>query len=151
MIPADGYGRPVLPRARPLRPRGSVVDGDSPCSRRARVGPACYRCAIINAGRASRRMLMLFPPVRRWLSLVVVTLTLTLLPLSGPPVTLAAAPEASRPIVSDEAWFEVEQPPTVPFEAVQLIVDFPAGSRVGRHTHGGPGYITMLEKELTMW
>src|SRR3712207_5590526 len=52
---------------------------------------------------------------------------------------------------SFETWFDVEQPPGVPFEIVQYVVDFPVGSRAGRHVNGGPAYITILEGELTMW
>jgi quercetin dioxygenase-like cupin family protein len=52
---------------------------------------------------------------------------------------------------SFETWFEVEQPPTVPFEIVQRVVDFPVGSRAARHVNGGPGFITMLDGELRMW
>jgi quercetin dioxygenase-like cupin family protein len=89
--------------------------------------------------------------IGRWLAVTALALAATLLPPSGPAVTLAAAPAAlEQPSVSFEAWFEVEQPPAAPFEAVQMVVDFPAGSRVGRHVHGGPGYITMLDGELTM-
>jgi quercetin dioxygenase-like cupin family protein len=91
--------------------------------------------------------------VRRWLSLVAFTLAVVVLAAGVSPhgVAVAVAQEAAGPTTSFEAWFEVEQPPTVPFEAVQLIVDFPVGSRVARHVHGGPGYITMLQSEMTMW
>ncbi len=81
---------------------------------------------------------MRFPPLHRWLMRTMLVLAITALPSIGSPATPVAAAEQSRPVVSDEAWFEVEQPPTVPFEAVQMIVDFPAGARVGRHVHGGP-------------
>jgi quercetin dioxygenase-like cupin family protein len=106
---------------------------------------------------------------RRWnSSLLALTLSIllalgvTLEPASTQPAlataTEATATEAtaaeqasSRPTTSFEAWFVVEQPPTVPFDAVQLVVDFPVGAKVARHLHGGPGYITMLDNEMTMW
>jgi quercetin dioxygenase-like cupin family protein len=93
------------------------------------------------------------PSVRRWLSSVALALAVAVLAAGVSPqgAAVAVAQEAAGPTTSFEAWFEVEQPPTVPFEAVQLIVDFPVGSRVARHVHGGPGYITMLESEMTMW
>jgi quercetin dioxygenase-like cupin family protein len=96
---------------------------------------------------------MQVPSVRRRLSSVAFALALAVLAVGVSPhrVAVAVAQEAAGPTTSFEAWFEVEQPPTVPFEAVQLIVDFPVGSRVARHVHGGPGYITMLESEMTMW
>jgi quercetin dioxygenase-like cupin family protein len=94
---------------------------------------------------------MRFSSVRRRLSLAMLALTVTLVTLGASPSISTAAETASGPSTSFEAWFEVEQPPAVPFEAVQLVVDFPVGSRVARHLHGGPGYITMLESEMTMW
>lgn len=94
---------------------------------------------------------MHLPLIGRWLAVIALSLAAVLLPPSGSTVTLAAAPSAlEQPPASFEAWFEVEQPPTAPFEAVQMVVDFPAGARVGRHVHGGPGYVTMLDGELTM-
>jgi quercetin dioxygenase-like cupin family protein len=93
---------------------------------------------------------MQFPSVRRWLTLVALALTIALLSVGISPLISAAAEQTAIPTTSFEAWFEVEQPPTVPFEMVQLVVDFPVGARVARHLHGGPGYITMLESEMTM-
>jgi quercetin dioxygenase-like cupin family protein len=93
-------------------------------------------------------------PARRWLTLAAVALVVTFLPVGSAaptPVATVAAAESIRPTDAFEAWFDVEQPPTVPFEAVQMVVDFPLGARVARHTHGGPGYITMIDSELTMW
>src|SRR5688572_1581304 len=94
---------------------------------------------------------MRFSVVRRRLMLVALTFSVTLATVGISPSTSAAAEAAAGPSTSFETWFEVEQPPTVPFEAVQLVVDFPVGSRVARHVHGGPGYITMLENEMMMW
>ncbi len=66
--------------------------------------------------------------------------------------SIAGAADAPAGIsMSFEAWFDVEQPPTVPFEIVQVVVDFPVGARAGRHVNGGPGYLTMLDGEVTMW
>jgi len=95
---------------------------------------------------------MHLPLANRWLALVALALVVTLLPATiAAPTSTAAAAEPTHPTDAFEAWFEVEQPPTAPFEAVQMVVDFPPGARVGRHTHGGPGYITMIASELTMW
>jgi quercetin dioxygenase-like cupin family protein len=91
---------------------------------------------------------MHLPPVHRWLALVALALAVTLVPV-GTALPVAAA-ESVRPLDAFEALFEVDQPPTVPFEAVQMVVDFPPGSHVERHTHGGAGYITMIDNELTM-
>lgn len=89
---------------------------------------------------------------RRWLSLVALVLGLALMPVAAPPALATVVEQAaSRPTTTFEAWFDVEQPPAVPWEAVQLVVDFPVGAKVARHLHGGPGYITMLESALTMW
>jgi quercetin dioxygenase-like cupin family protein len=91
--------------------------------------------------------------IGRWLAPLVLALAIVLAPASAPAAALAApslAPSLALPTDSFAAWFDVEQPPTAPFEAVQMVVDFPPGARVGRHTHGGPGYITMLAGTLTM-
>ena len=95
---------------------------------------------------------MLLHSARRWISLLAITLVLTVAPASVQPALATVTAQApSRPTTSFEAWFEVEQPPALPFEAVQLVVDFPVGAKVARHLHGGPGYITMLDNEMTMW
>lgn len=92
---------------------------------------------------------------RRWISLfaaVALVLAVLVAPVGVQPALATVVEQApSRPTTSFEAWFDVEQPPTLPFEAVQLVVDFPVGAKVARHLHGGPGYITMLENEMTMW
>lgn len=109
---------------------------------------------------------MRFRSVRRRLTVTTLAYLIAMLLVAGSPTIAAAAvtaPPAStapstarfqapqpKPTTSFEAWFEVEQPPTVPFEAVQLVVDFPVGSGVARHFHGGPAYITMLEGEMRM-
>lgn len=56
-----------------------------------------------------------------------------------------------RPTKLFDSWFSVEQRPTVPFEAVQTVVDFPAGGFVPRHTHGGPLYAVTLDGAMTVW
>ncbi len=94
---------------------------------------------------------MRFSAVRRRLTLVALAFAVTMLATGISPSVSVAAEAVGGPSASFEAWFEVEQPPTAPFEAVQLVVDFPVGSRVARHVHGGPGYITMLDGEMTMW
>ena len=94
---------------------------------------------------------MRFSAARRRLSLVALAFAVAMLTVGTSPSISVAAEATAGPSTSFEAWFEVEQPPTVPFEAVQLVVDFPVGSRVARHVHGGPGYITTIEGEMTMW
>ena len=94
---------------------------------------------------------MRFSSVRRPLMAVLLALSVALFSVTVSPSTPMATAEAvAGPSTSFEAWFDVEQPPTVPFEAVQLVVDFPVGSGVARHFHGGPAYITMLEGEMRM-
>lgn len=95
---------------------------------------------------------MLLQSARRWTSLIALALVVTVAPVGVQPALATVTEQApSRPTTSFEAWFNVEQPPTLPFEAVQLVVDFPVGAQVARHLHGGPAYITMLENEMTMW
>ena len=94
---------------------------------------------------------MRFDAVRRRISMVALALAVAVSTVGTSPSVSAAAEAPAGLSLSFESWFEVEQPPAVPFEAVQLVVDFPVGSRVARHVHGGPGYITMLDGEMTMW
>ena len=56
-----------------------------------------------------------------------------------------------KPTKSFETSFQVKQPPTLPFEAVQSVVDFPVGGFVARHTHGGPLYAVMTKGSITLW
>lgn len=95
---------------------------------------------------------MQFDSIRRRLLAVALALVVAVSTVGfWPPVSVAAVVEqVAAPTISFEAWFEVEQPPTVPFEAVQLVVDFPVGSGVARHFHGGPAYITILEGAMRM-
>ncbi len=90
--------------------------------------------------------------VRRRLLAVALALVVAMSTVGPSPSVSAAAvaQQVAGPTTSFESWFDVEQPPTVPFEAVQLVVDFPVESGVARHVHGGPAYITMLEGEMQM-
>jgi quercetin dioxygenase-like cupin family protein len=38
---------------------------------------------------------------------------------------------------------------SVPFEAIQLILEFAPGAETPLHSHGGPGLVTVLEGEVT--
>jgi len=93
---------------------------------------------------------MRFDAVRRRLSMIALAIAVAVSTVGTSPSVSMAAEAPAGLSLSFESWFEVEQPPTVPFEAVQLVVDFLVGSRVARHVHGGPGYITMLDGEMTM-
>ncbi len=94
---------------------------------------------------------MPFRLVRRWMTALVLAIAVAFAVAPSLPLPIAQAAVAqAQPTTSFEAWFEAEEHPTVPFEAVQLVVDFPVGARVGRHIHAGPGYITMTEGEMTM-
>jgi quercetin dioxygenase-like cupin family protein len=47
-----------------------------------------------------------------------------------------------------ETQFEVANPPRV-FDVVQLILDFRPGSWTPPHIHGGPGFITVIDGQVT--
>jgi quercetin dioxygenase-like cupin family protein len=49
-----------------------------------------------------------------------------------------------------EARFDRTVPVDAPYEAHQLVLDFVPGTVAPLHRHGGPGYITMLQGELTL-
>lgn len=89
--------------------------------------------------------------LRLWLVLSLLAVTAVLAPGTRPAVGLAASLAAPTPTTTFETRFAVDPPLRLPFEAVQMIVDFPPGAEVARHTHGGPAYITMLDQTLTMW
>jgi quercetin dioxygenase-like cupin family protein len=63
-------------------------------------------------------------------------------------VSSASTPQPTK---SFEWWYSVEQPPRLPFDAVQSVVTFPPGGFVARHTHGGPLYAVMLQGTTTLW
>ena len=56
---------------------------------------------------------------------------------------------APGPVPRAQSTFAVLDPPN-PAELVQAVLDFPVGTAVAPHTHGGAAYITMLEGELTV-
>ena len=94
---------------------------------------------------------MRFDLVRRLISAIALALAVAVSTVGiSPSSPLPPFPQAAGPTTSFETWFDVEQPPTVPFEAVQLVVDS-RGDRGWRGHFGGPGDITMLEGEMTMW
>ena len=49
-----------------------------------------------------------------------------------------------------EAHFDETVPVEAPMEAHQIVLDFVPGTVAALHRHGGPGYITMLQGELTL-
>lgn len=49
-----------------------------------------------------------------------------------------------------EARFDETVEVEAPFEAHQIVLDFVPGTVAALHQHGGPGYITMLQGELTL-
>lgn len=72
---------------------------------------------------------------------------LTIAVVLGLLLVLPAAVAAQTEI---EERFETTVPVDAPFELHQLVLDFVPGTVAPLHRHGGPGYITMLEGELTL-
>ena len=56
---------------------------------------------------------------------------------------------APGPVPRAQSTFAVESLP-VPAEIVQAVLDFPAGTAVPPHVHGGAAYITIIEGELVV-
>jgi quercetin dioxygenase-like cupin family protein len=79
------------------------------------------------------------PPI---LTAIVVALTLVL-------PTGAALGQPAGPTTVFEKRFQAVNPPAVA-EVLQLVLDFAPGSWTPVHTHGGPGYVTVLEGEMTL-
>ncbi len=65
------------------------------------------------------------------------------------PVGVARA-AGTGPVTEASVGFPVAVPPSTPFDEVQLVLEFPPGAGVPLHHHGGNGYITMLDGELTL-
>ena len=56
---------------------------------------------------------------------------------------------APGPVPRVQSTFAVESLP-VPAQIVQAVLDFPAGTVVPPHVHGGAAYITIIEGELVV-
>lgn len=56
---------------------------------------------------------------------------------------------APGPVPRVQSTFEVSSPPD-PADLVQAVLDFPVGTIVPPHVHGGPAYVTILAGELTV-
>lgn len=81
----------------------------------------------------------------RFVVVLVALLTIGLLP-----GIVAGQDGSEEPTVVAEARFTVEDPPSAPLEAHQLVLDFAPGAVAALHQHGGPGFITMLTGELSL-
>ena len=54
-----------------------------------------------------------------------------------------------RPTVRQKSIFEVANPPAQ-FDAVQLVLEFAPGAWSPVHSHGGQGFVTVLEGAVTI-
>lgn len=70
--------------------------------------------------------------------------------LATPASALAARQHAEGATVAAESIFTVADPPAAPLTVVQMFLEFGPGVTVAEHTHGGPGYMTMLDGTLTL-
>jgi quercetin dioxygenase-like cupin family protein len=86
---------------------------------------------------AHQRRLLLF------ISIVLIVLAL--------PAVSRAESHISTAAVQETAIFPVTEPPTTPFHAHQSMILFTPGAEAALHRHGGPGYITILGGELTLF
>jgi quercetin dioxygenase-like cupin family protein len=73
-----------------------------------------------------------------------------LLALGLMPGIVAGHENSAGPTVVAEASFAVDDPPSAPLEAHQLVLEFAPGAVAVLHHHGGPGFITMLTGELSL-
>jgi quercetin dioxygenase-like cupin family protein len=65
-------------------------------------------------------------------------------------LNVAAVAAQGEPELVREARFELQDPPTAPFNIVQLVLEFQPNAAVPLHHHGGSGYISILEGELVL-
>lgn len=66
-------------------------------------------------------------------------------------LNVAVVAAQSEPELTAEARFELQDPPTDPFNIVQMVLEFPPNAAVALHRHGGSGYISILEGQLTLF
>src|SRR5687767_14889435 len=64
------------------------------------------------------------------------------------PAGAAFGQAGASPVVGGENRFHAEAPPE-DAEIVNLVLDFAPGVWLPLHTHGGPGYATVLEGQMT--
>ena len=55
-----------------------------------------------------------------------------------------------EPDLATEARFDLQDPPSVPFNIVQMVLEFQPNAAVPLHRHGGSGYISIIEGNLTL-
>jgi quercetin dioxygenase-like cupin family protein len=65
-------------------------------------------------------------------------------------LNVAGIAAQGEPELVAEAHFELQDPPSVPFNIVQLVLEFQPNAAVPLHRHGGSGYISILEGELML-
>jgi quercetin dioxygenase-like cupin family protein len=65
--------------------------------------------------------------------------------------TVAAQDGSELDVFRHRAVFHVPDPPDAPYHAHQSILVFAPGAEAPLRYHGGPGYITILEGELTLY
>ena len=65
-------------------------------------------------------------------------------PSSVPPTSVAPAEETT--FIEKTTGAEV----SVPFEAIQIILEYDPGARSPLHTHGGPGLVTVISGEWSV-
>ena len=85
-----------------------------------------------------------------WKTRISLVLALALMSLifSAP---AAAQNDSDLLIMQLRASFTVSDPPEAPFQAHQSMLLFVPGAEAPLHYHGGPGYITILQGELTLF
>jgi quercetin dioxygenase-like cupin family protein len=66
-------------------------------------------------------------------------------------VPAVAQDESDFYILQLRATFSVPEPPEAPYHAHQSMLHFPPGAEAPLHYHGGPGFITILQGELTLF
>lgn len=85
-----------------------------------------------------------------WATRISVILSMLLLGLlSGAIAAAQEVPDLAE--FEHRAVFNVSNPPDAPYEAHQSILLFVPGAEAPLHSHGGPGYISILEGELTLY
>ena len=63
---------------------------------------------------------------------------------------VAGVAAQGEPELAAEARFALQDPPSAPFNIVQMVLEFQPNAAVPLHRHGGAGYISIIEGNLTL-
>lgn len=82
---------------------------------------------------------------------ILIALSIVLIGAMMSTPALAQDSDGGDSLLEIEATFDTADAPDGPYHAHQSMLRFPPGAEAPLHHHGGPGYITILQGELTLF